>query len=214
MGSTIRTSDSLPSTGGIVLCGGLSSRMGQPKAWLPFGPELMLPRVVRIIGEVVSPIVVVAAVGQEVPPLPPTVQIVRDEYDTAGPLAGLAAGLAALSSTATAAYVSSCDVPLLRPEFVRKMIAHLGNAAVAIPRENSLHHPLAAVYRTDLAPKVRELLATGERRLMHLVNSVNSHIIDVEELRSADPQLQSLRNINSPEDYAAALHEAGFQKTP
>ena len=31
-------------TGGIVLCGGRSSRMGRPKAWLPFGTELMLPR--------------------------------------------------------------------------------------------------------------------------------------------------------------------------
>ena len=31
----------------IVLCGGRSSRMGTPKALLPFGPELMLQRVVR-----------------------------------------------------------------------------------------------------------------------------------------------------------------------
>ena len=29
---------------GIVLCGGRSSRMGRPKAWLPFAGELMLPR--------------------------------------------------------------------------------------------------------------------------------------------------------------------------
>ena len=42
--------------GGIVLCGGRSSRMGRPKAWLPFGDELMLPRVVRILREVVEPV--------------------------------------------------------------------------------------------------------------------------------------------------------------
>ena len=30
--------------GGIVLCGGQSSRMGRPKAWLPFGNETMLER--------------------------------------------------------------------------------------------------------------------------------------------------------------------------
>ena len=57
-------------TGGIVLCGGRSSRMGRPKAWLPFGGELMLPRIVRILREVVEPVVVVAASDQEVPPLP------------------------------------------------------------------------------------------------------------------------------------------------
>ena len=53
------------SIGGIVLCGGESRRMGRPKAWLPFGDELMLQRVVRILGEVVNPIVVVAAPGQD-----------------------------------------------------------------------------------------------------------------------------------------------------
>ena len=35
--------------------------MGVPKATLPFGPEMMLQRVVRLLGSVVSPIVVVAA---------------------------------------------------------------------------------------------------------------------------------------------------------
>ena len=39
---------------GIVLCGGRSSRMGYPKALLPFGPELMVQRVVRIASEIVS----------------------------------------------------------------------------------------------------------------------------------------------------------------
>ncbi len=49
------------SAGGIVLCGGQSKRMGRPKAWLPFGGETMLERVVRLLSEVVHPIVVVAA---------------------------------------------------------------------------------------------------------------------------------------------------------
>ena len=55
---------------GIVLCGGQSKRMGKPKAWLPFGGELMLPRVVRILRTVVAPVVVVAAPDQDLPPLP------------------------------------------------------------------------------------------------------------------------------------------------
>src|SRR6184192_1290702 len=97
--------------GGIVLCGGRSSRMGRPKAWLPFGDELMLPRVARLLGEVVSPVVVVAALGQDVPPLPAGVEIVRDEREGRGPLEGLLAGLTALDGRADAAYLSSCDVP-------------------------------------------------------------------------------------------------------
>src|SRR5438034_1928815 len=86
----------MESVGGVVLCGGRSQRMGRPKAWLPFGGELMLPRVVRLLGQVVQPIVVVAAPEQDVPPVPPDVAIVRDEGRGRGPLQGLAAGLAAL----------------------------------------------------------------------------------------------------------------------
>ena len=50
--------------GGVVLCGGKSSRMGTPKCWLPFGDEVLLQRVVRVVGGVLSPVVVVAAKGQ------------------------------------------------------------------------------------------------------------------------------------------------------
>ena len=40
--------------GAIILCGGKSSRMGRDKATLPFGPEQMLQRVVRLLGLVVD----------------------------------------------------------------------------------------------------------------------------------------------------------------
>ena len=40
--------------GAIVLCGGRSRRMGGPKAWLPFGPERLLQRVVRLAGKAVG----------------------------------------------------------------------------------------------------------------------------------------------------------------
>ncbi|MCA9117229.1 MAG: NTP transferase domain-containing protein, partial [Planctomycetaceae bacterium] len=64
-----RTSAAAGSTrvAGIVLCGGRSSRMGQPKHLLPFGDETMLQRVVRTLSAVVSPVVVVAARGQQLP---------------------------------------------------------------------------------------------------------------------------------------------------
>jgi molybdopterin-guanine dinucleotide biosynthesis protein A len=79
--------------GGIVLCGGKSSRMGTSKALLPFGSETMLQRVVRLLGEVVAPIVVVAAVDQALPALPQGTIVTRDEHEGRGPLEGLRAGL-------------------------------------------------------------------------------------------------------------------------
>ena len=196
--------------GGIVLCGGLSTRMGRPKAWLPFGGELMLPRVVRILSEVVSPIVVIAARNQDVPELPANVPVLRDEHDECGPLAGLAVGLAALAGRCDAAYSASCDVPLLTAEFVRRVVELLGDDEVAIPHDGEFLHPLAAVYRTSLAPVARGLIDQGQRRLLRLIDYARVRVIDVSDLRDVDPELHSLRNINSPEDYEWSLRAAGI----
>jgi molybdopterin-guanine dinucleotide biosynthesis protein A len=196
--------------GAVVLCGGRSTRMGRPKLSLPFGHETLLQRVVRILAEVADPIVVVAAPEQEVPPLPAGVEIVRDPQEGLGPLAGLATGLESLQPRAPLVYASACDVPLLRPEFVREVIARLGEHDLAIPRDGEFQHPLAAVYRTRLAPLLRELIASGRRRPLDLIDRCDAVRIDVAELRKVDPRLDSLRNLNTPDEYRAALLAAGL----
>ena len=192
------------------MCGGQSTRMGRPKAWLPFGSEVMLQRVVRILSEVVAPIVVVAAVGQAVPELHASVKIVRDEHEALGPLAGLAAGLKALEGRAIAAYASSCDVPLLTAAFVSQIVARLGDCDLAIPRDGKFHHPLAAVYSVRLAATARRLIEANRLRPVFLLEHSRAREIDVTELRRVDPELRSLRNVNTPSEYAAALYDAGL----
>ena len=187
--------------------------MGQPKAWLPFGDETMLQRVVRTLSEVVSPVIVVAAPDQDVPPVPDEVMIVRDEREGLGPLAGLAAGLTALSDVVDAAYASSCDVPLLRPAFMRAIIERLDEFDLVIPREDRYHHPLAAVYRTTLGERCAALLTEGRRRPLELVRTSRSCEIDINDLRSVDPDLHSLRNANTPDEYAALLKFAAPPST-
>jgi molybdopterin-guanine dinucleotide biosynthesis protein A len=193
--------------GGIVLCGGQSKRMGRPKAWLPIAGELMLPRVVRLLQEAVSPVVVVAAPGQDLPPLPEDVLIVRDEEQGRGPLQGLAAGLAALQGHADAAYASSCDVPFLRPAFVRRMIELLGSQQICVPRVGDYHHPLAAVYRVDVLELVRNLLRDNRLRAMFLFDAAPTRVVNADELSEVDPTFETLRNLNTPADYEQALRD-------
>jgi molybdopterin-guanine dinucleotide biosynthesis protein A len=194
--------------GGIILCGGQSRRMGRPKAWLPFGGEFLLPRVVRLLGEAVAPLVVVAAPDQELPPLPAGVVVVRDEEKGRGPLQGLAAGLKALEGRADAAYLSSCDVPFLRPAFVRRMIDLLGEHALCVPRVGEYHHPLAAVYRLKVADAVARLLAANRLRPYFLTEVLPTRVVEAAELADVDPTFQTLRNLNMPVEYEAALREA------
>jgi molybdopterin-guanine dinucleotide biosynthesis protein A len=193
--------------GGIVLCGGQSKRMGTSKAWLPFAGETMLARVVRLLSESVNPIVVVAAPDQEVPPLPPNVLIVRDEEKGRGPLQGLATGLAALEGHSDTAYLSSCDVPFLRPAFVRRLVDLMGSHAICVPRVGDYHHPLAALYRIELKDEVDQLLRENRLRPVFLFETVDTRIVEASELEDVDPDFQTLRNLNNPEDYEAALRE-------
>ncbi len=193
--------------GGIILCGGQSKRMGRPKAWLPFGGETMLQRVVRLLGEVVRPIVVVAAPGQDVPPLPPDIATVRDEERGRGPLQGLAAGLSALRGRAEAAYLSSCDVPFLRPSFVRRMIDLLDDRVICVPFVDGFHHPLAAVYRVGIVDSVIKLLSENRLRPVFLFETASTRIVEARELIDVDPGLQSLRNLNTVAEYEEALKE-------
>jgi len=196
--------------GGIVLCGGKSSRMGVSKAALAFGSETMLQRVVRLQGTVVSPIAAVAAQGQELPPLPEGVIVTRDEREAKGPLEGLRAGLTALPASVEFAYATSCDVPLLVPEFVERMIELLGDHQIAVMEINGFAHPLSAVYRRSVVSHIAALLEQDRLRPVFLFDAVPTRRVSPQEMISVDPELRTLRNLNTREEYLAALSEAGL----
>jgi molybdenum cofactor guanylyltransferase len=184
--------------------------MGAPKGTLPFGGETMLQRVVRILGTAVSPIVVVAARGQALPALPESLIITRDEREAKGPLEGIRAGLSALPPSVEAAYVTSCDVPLLVPAFVERLIDLMGDHDIAVVETDGFAHPLSAVYRRATLPHVESLLAADRLRPVFLFDAVRTRRVAAEDMRSVDPALGTLRNLNTPEDYRAALADAGI----
>src|SRR5215831_375275 len=193
---------------GIVLCGGRSTRMGSSKALLPFGPETMVQRVVRLLSTVVSPIVVVAAPEQDLPELPAAVSITRDEREGRGPLEGLRAVLKALPANIESAYVTSCDVPLLVPGFVLRMLDLLGDHDISVVEIDGFAHPLSAVYRRHTLPYIEGLLSRDRLRPAFLFDAVRTRRVQQEEVAGVDPELSTLRNLNTPEDYQNALKAA------
>jgi molybdopterin-guanine dinucleotide biosynthesis protein A len=195
-----------------VLCGGKSTRMGTPKALLPFGPETMLQRVVRLLESVVSPIVVVAAAGQRLPDLPRHITVTRDEQEGRGPLEGLRAGLKALPPHVDAAYVTSCDVPLLEPAFVAEMLDFANGYDIAVMEIDGFAHPLSAVYRRTVLPIVEDLLASDRLRPVFLFERVRTRRVRPDEI-TTDPELRTLRNLNTRAEYEQALADARITMT-
>lgn len=197
--------------GGIVLCGGLSQRMGHDKAGLPFGPESMLARVVRLLADVVEPVVVVAAVGQTLPAIPNNIEVVRDEHSERGPLEGLAAGLRACRESADACYVTGCDTPRLVPAFVSRMFELLGDYDAAVPIVDGHRQPLSAVYRLSLLPQIDELRQNGTSGPRGLLAKVRAREVAEDKVTDVDPDLVSITNINHPADYFQAVRACGFE---
>lgn len=184
--------------------------MGSSKALLAFGAETMLQRITRLLSTVVSPIVVVAAAQQPLPDLPAGVIVTRDEQPGRGPLEGLRAGLKALPLSVDSAYVTSCDVPLLVPAFARRMIDLLGDDDIAVIEIDGFPHPLSAVYRRTTLPHVEGLLAQNRLRPVFLFDLVRTRRVQPAEMVSADPELLTLRNLNTRDDYLDALKRAGL----
>ncbi|MEQ8636466.1 molybdenum cofactor guanylyltransferase [Gimesia maris] len=199
--------------GGIILCGGESLRMNYPKALLPLGQELMLQRVIRIVSEVVSPVIIVASRDQELPEIPDSIRVVYDVNPGAGPLPAIALGLRELALDCQAAFVSACDTPLIHKDIIQAILLKLAEHDLAMVREGQWYHPLAAVYRTSLVETIEEMLAARIQRPIDLAERVNSAFLDVEELRSIDPQLHGLRNVNTREQYFELLRETGLEAT-
>ncbi len=178
MRDPVRPTRSIPQAvkpGAIVLCGGRSRRMGRSKAWLPFGPERLLPRVVRLVGEAVGPLVVVAGPKEELPELPAGTLLVRDQREGIGPLAGLDAGLDAIDTAATLVYVTATDAPFLAPGWIAGLAALIGDADLVIPSIQGQLYPLAALYRREtIGPVVRSLRDRGRSRLLDLAEAVRA----------------------------------------
>ena len=201
--------------GAVLLCGGLSTRMGRDKSQLLFGEETLLQRVLRRVAAGLQKvcddprIVVVAAADQVLGPLPAGVQTVVDSAPCEGPLRGLEAGLSALSGTVDCVFLTACDAPFLEPAVIELLLRRLQGRRGLMVSERSTGrlHPLCAVYVPRLLADVRQLLASGERRMRALAELTDVAQLEIDELRAVDADLSSLQNLNEPQDYLAALEK-------
>jgi molybdopterin-guanine dinucleotide biosynthesis protein A len=195
--------------------------MGTSKAGLEWHGSSLLYRATALLRRTVGgSVVVVSAPGQDLPALPAGVDVVQDPVEGLGPMQGLAAGLAAMADQATTAFVCSTDVPFLHPAFVERVLGGFADEVdVVLPVARGFRQPLAAGYRTALAELLTDLLQQGNLRPGMLFQHCRVHQLDDDALLAddalarLDPALDSVVNINTPEDYAAARRRPGPEIT-
>ena len=195
--------------------------MGTPKAALEWHGSTLLRQVTGVVRRAVDgPVVVVRAPGQDLPDLDPEVLVHDDPEEGRGPMQGLAVGLAAAAAHAEVAFACSTDLPFLHSAFVTAVLRGFdvdegrtsdeSRTDVVLPFVHGYRQPLAAGYRTDLAPRINALLEQGRLRPAHLFEECNVRQLDESalladrRLAAADPALDSVVNVNAPDDYTEA----------
>jgi len=193
-----------------VLAGGRSLRMGVDKTLLDVDGRTLVSRVVDAVGEVCEHTLIVTNRPESLEgvDLADDLRVLRDEVAYQGPLGGLVTAMKEAPDEWVLAVAA--DMPHLEPDVVRALWAARDGADLVVPVTEKGPEPLLALYRVAacLAP-AREVLETGRRRLVAFFPRVNVIEVAVEDLRSVDPELLSLVNVNTPADLAEARDHAG-----
>lgn len=175
--------------------------MGRNKAAMDWEGQPMLARIVEILNGCCDQGVFVAATtaspayqdlhGTGGPPA----QWVTGEEQGAGPLGGLAAGLATAGEHgADLVFVCATDMPLIETGLVDELLVGLTDSVDAVvARDAERDHPMAGIYRAAAAGRIAELVAAGERRMTAALDALVTR-------RVAVTDLTWLINVNAPED--------------
>lgn len=189
-----------PSTVGLILAGGRSTRMGgSDKALALLAGRPLLAHLIERLGPQVERL----ALSSNADPARfagfglPVIADVLSGFQ--GPLAGIHAGLMRYPDDVVVA--AAVDLPLLPNDLVARLHAGLGTSECAYASDGR-HHALAILLRTGMAEVVRDYLSRGGRSLRDFLGA---HGVPVVFDRPGDRGL--FMNLNTPEALARAEQE-------
>jgi FdhD protein len=181
----------------VILAGGKSTRMKSNKALLPYSGELFIERIHRQLSALFPEVILVTNTPDLYRFLPCT--MVPDEFPGLGSLAGIHAGLK--HSKTERIFVVACDMPYLNSELMRRMIAKAQESDVVIPESDGGLEPLHAVYSKNCLPAMEAALKDGKIKIVDCLDWSKVTVLSRVEISAVDPEFQSFRNINTPEEY-------------
>lgn len=185
---------------GVLLCGGKSERMGRDKALAQFGERALIEYPLSVLRSLAERVVIACGAAPRYAEL--GCELVLDAEADGGPLAGLAAGLAASRTEWIA--VLACDMPRADARILRELLVHardnqLDACLLEVERGTQ---PMFAVYRKSCVEPVRAALAAGERRMVAFhAHSLAGRAPRVAGFAIADGEACAV-NLNTPEDFA------------
>lgn len=186
---------------GVVLAGGKSRRMGRDKAFLELEGNPLLSKVLRVLDRVFPSVMIVADSPERFREF--RHPVVCDLIPGQGPLGGIYTGLRSAGSDAI--FVTGCDFPFLCEDLIRYLSGLISGYDAVVPRCNDQWHPSHAVYSRDGLGVWERKIQAGELSLKQALPDLRVRKVEEAEVRCFDPELASLTNLNTPEDWVRAL---------
>lgn len=182
--------------------------MGTDKAFLQLEGRTLLARAMEMALAVTGEVRIVgdpakfAAFGR----------VIEDVYRGRGPLGGIHAALGSTSTDFN--LMLAVDLPFVEPRFLDYLLgqARQTRAVVTVPRAGGGLQPLCAVYRQEFAAFAERSLQQGKNKIDLLFAQVKTRVVEEKELATLHFSEDMFRNLNSPEEWAAAsLQSRGKQ---
>ena len=186
---------------GVIQAGGRSTRMGgEPKALMRLGGRRIVERVVAAIAGEVDDLLLVTNTPELYAFL--GLRMVGDALPDHGSLGGIYTGL--LHAPGDAAFTVACDMPFLRADVARLVIARAAESDVVIPRTGDQLETLHACYAKACLPAMETRLRAGRLKITGFFDDVRVLEIDEAAVRAvADPAVVFM-NVNTPDELAQA----------
>jgi molybdopterin-guanine dinucleotide biosynthesis protein A len=190
--------DILKSFQAFILAGGASRRMGTDKSQLRIQQQTFIERISETLLQITD---LVTIVGRNDARLPS----VADIYPQWGALGGVHAALTACRREW--AIVVACDLPFVTAELFHHLAElRMDHEAVVPLQPDGRPQPLAALYRVDpCRQRATELIETGRRRPLDLLEAVRTRWVEFAEIRNLTQAETFFVNINTPTDYDDAI---------
>jgi molybdenum cofactor guanylyltransferase len=178
----------------VLLAGGKSSRMGCDKALLEIEGEPLWRRQLETLRRLSPEQLMLSGPRREEWS---ECELVADEVDDAGPLAGVAAALA--KNATPLLVVLAVDLPLMTTDFLQSLLALCLYGRGVVPRGAGGFEPLAAVYPANCASFAAAALRSGDFSMQSFVREgMSAHLLVEREI--SDAEIPLFANLNTPAD--------------
>lgn len=194
----------------IVLCGGLSTRMGKDKGSLDYDGKPMIVHVLESLKQVADEIFLVLRNETQFHIYKDLLsnydisenskfKLLIDTIEGEGPLIGIYTGIKAIHSDK--AMILPCDSPFISKELISKLfeIAEENNefnSFVPIWSDGNIE-PLHSIYPSKSPEIIEDLLRKNQKSIKSLIKMLNVKYVGIEEFKLPK---KSFLNLNSPQD--------------